>query len=35
MKPGGRMVTIAADSEGTADQRVKVLSLSSSRIKSS
>jgi NADPH:quinone reductase-like Zn-dependent oxidoreductase len=23
LKPGGRMITIAADSEGTADQRVK------------
>lgn len=23
LKPGGRMVTIAADSEGTTDQRVK------------
>jgi NADPH:quinone reductase-like Zn-dependent oxidoreductase len=23
LKPGGRLVTIAADSEGTADQRVK------------
>jgi NADPH:quinone reductase-like Zn-dependent oxidoreductase len=23
LKPGGRIVTIAADSEGTADQRVK------------
>src|SRR5262249_11746318 len=23
LKPGGRMITIAADSEGTADQRIK------------